>query len=1198
VTPPPRPPPLADAEARRRIREDLHQTFVVEAAAGTGKTTALVDRIAATVRAGRASLESTVAVTFTDRAAGEMKLRLREKLEGERAQASPGSREAARLEAALAELEAARIATIHAFCGDLLRERPVEARIDPAFRVLPDEERDVLLGRAFDAWFARALEAPGPGLRRVLKRRSWRRDQQNGPREFLLKAVRDLSEWRDHPHAWRRDPWDRDAELVELLPRIEEVAAMAHRADQPERDYLAKDLLEVERWLREVQARERVRGRDPDGLEAALLTLARRYTRRWTGGRRRRYGEGLDRPTVLAAREAMDQALDTFAERSEADLAPLLREELTPVLEALGELQRKAGGLDFLDLLLRTRDLLASHRGVRRELQRRFDRLFVDELQDTDPLQAEILLLLAGDGSEEGAEPPNEAGGAGGGGSSPAEAIAPASVVPTPGKLFLVGDPKQSIYRFRRADVAGYERLKAHLVAQGAEVLYLRTSFRGAPGIQAVVNQAFAQAMVPDPDGVQATHVALEPHRPASPDRPSVIALPVPAPYGDRGQRPTKKAVDASVPAAVGAFVDWLVRESGWRVTDPSLPGAPEVPLETRHVCLLFKRMQSFGQDVTRPYVRALEARDLPHVLVGGRSFHQREEVVALQTALSALEWPDDELAVYATLRGPFLGFDDGTLLDFRERGGRLHPLIDRDPLDLADDALREVADALALLRELHDGRNRRPIADTLHRFLDATRAHASLAIWPTGEQALANVLHLVEESRRFEARGATSFRAFVAWLEDRAARGGSGEAPVVEEGAEGVRIMTVHKAKGLEFPVVVLCDPTLSRSARRPSRHLDPERKLWAGVLGDCVPRELAERRDLVLRADEAENVRATYVAATRARDLLVVPAVGDDPEDDWWVGPLYPALYPPREARRSAEAAPGCPPFGPDSVAKRTMNAGGGRSTSVRPGLFPELAGGHGVVWWDPTALELDREQTPGVQEDLLSKDGAEANAAPEITAHRAWRDRRIALRRSGSTVSFPTGTATFVAASGTGGSADEIERASAVQVIALDAATDRGSRPRGRRFGALVHAVLAAAPFPAPEAAPDRPSLEAIARAQGRLLGAPGIEVEACLALVADALVHPVLRRAARAERLRRELPLAVRDEARGLWVEGTADLAFRERLGDGPDAPTRWVVVDYKTDRRGGEPVYRTQLAVYGGALSRTFRCPVEMILLEL
>src|SRR5581483_797452 len=184
------------------------------------------------------------------------------------------------------------------------------------------------------------------------------------------------------------------------------------------------------------------------------------------------------------------------------------------------------------------------------------------------------------------------------------------------------------------------------------------------------------------------------------------------------------------LPDVVAAFVEWLVKSSGWTVTERERP-EERVAIRARHVCLLFRRFRSFFTDVTHPYVRALEGRHLPHLLVGGSSFHRREEVEALRNALGAIERPDDELALFATLRGPLFALDDGALLAFRVRFGSLHPFR-AVPDDLAG-GLREVADALAVLRELHRGRNRRPIADTIGRLLGATRAHAGLAIWPTG---------------------------------------------------------------------------------------------------------------------------------------------------------------------------------------------------------------------------------------------------------------------------------------------------------------------------------------------------------------------------------------------------------------------------------------------------------------------------------
>ena len=216
---------------------------------------------------------------------------------------------------------------------------------------------------------------------------------------------------------------------------------------------------------------------------------------------------------------------------------------------------------------------------------------------------------------------------------------------------------------------------------------------------------------------------------------------------------------------------------------------------------MLFRRFSTYGRDVTRPYVRALEARHIAHVLVKGGSFNEREEVEALRNALAAIERPDDELAVFATLRGPLFALDDGALLRFRAAAGSLHPFR-KLPGGFARGARGDRRRARRAARAAAAGATAGRSPRRSRACSPRVRAHAAIAIWPTGEQALANVMRLMDLARRYEARRAVrSFRGFVDELEARAEREESGDAPVVEEGAEGVRIMTVHRAKGLEFP-------------------------------------------------------------------------------------------------------------------------------------------------------------------------------------------------------------------------------------------------------------------------------------------------------------------------------------------------------------------------------------------------------------
>ena len=1155
---------LADQNARERIRGDLGATLIVEAAAGTGKTTELIGRIVALIQQGCTSLERILAVTFTELAAGEMKLRLRTELE--KAMKLGGATERERLTAALAKLEVAPIATIHSFCADLLREWPIEAGVDPVFEIVAEESRDRLFAEAFDAWFQVVLGAPEfhdsptdptgsssepapvpEGVRRFLRRRTrGRRDLP--PREQLKRAGLDLLERRDFEAPWSRPSYNRAAGLARMVERLGELGALASRALDAQ-DKLAQSLSEIHNWLADLHRREGVRGRDEDGLEAELCELSHRYFwKSW--GKGKWYAQGLERKAVLALRDEVKAELDAFLEQCDADLAALLQEELRPVIQRYEELKSQSGCLDFLDLLLRARDLVCCNRPVREQLQQRFTHILVDEFQDTDPLQAEILVLLSADNpSEENWR----------------------QVRPMPGKLFVVGDPKQSIYRFRRADIALYEDVKRVLLAAGAEMVHLSTSFRSVPGIQEAVNAAFAPLMT---GGTQASYVPLDRCRPPPEGRPQLVALPTPRLYNERGWI-TKEQIERSYADVVGAFIDFLINKSGWTVTERG--DSRPVPLEARHVCLLFRRMRSWDGDITRAYVRALEARRIPHVLVGGRSYHSREEVLAIRNAAQAIEWPDDELSVFAALRGPLFAVGDDALLLFRHRQGRLHPLRSF-ALESLSEPEREVAEALRVLGQLHLRRNHRPIAQTLTLLLQATRAHAGIAIWPTGEQALANVLRVLELGRRFEAAGSSSFRAFVEQLIGDAQRDDAAEAPVVEEGTEGVRVMTVHRAKGLEFPVVILCDPTAPAEPKNPSRYIEPERRLWAMPLAGCVPVELLQNRQPALDRDREEIVRLAYVAATRARDLLVVPAQGDG-QPEGWLEALTPVVYPLPVRRHQGAPAQGCPDF-PTRMTVLDRPEDSREPASVCPGQHLPQAGAHQVVWWDPTCFRLDLEPSGGLRSNDLLVQDEQSRETSQATArsHQAWQQRRAHVLRAGADPSVRVATVT--------GLAPESLPQGAVEYASV---TGRDSaRPGGKRFGTLVHAVLAQVDFNA-----DLEQIRQVATVQGRQVGATPDEIHAATLAASAALQHPLLRRAAQSSDCRRDVAVFQR-LADGTVLEGVVDLAFRE---EPPTGPT-WTVVDFKTDTRVEGPQYAAQLGLYCSAIAQASGAPARAVLLSI
>ena len=1229
---------LIDGPERERIRTSLDESLFVEAAAGTGKTSELVTRIVNVLATGGARVDQMLAVTFTEKAAGELKLRLREDLERARHELVAAVEPAAadhparlsNIEHAIAHLEEAQVSTIHGFCADLLHERPVEAEVDPRFDVLPDAEAARTFGQAFDGWLQTTLDDPPEGVRRALERRSaggfGEQEHKERPTERLRQAASALAEWRDFPAPWRRETFERKAIIDQIVAHLVDFAELADRVSNRRSDRLYLDVRPALMLARAIRKHDelRPRRRDYDWIEASLVELA--VNRNFANARKgsgTQYGDGVTRATVLEQHRKIVDVLRNFRRVADADLAALLQVELRAPIEAYAGLKRDAGRLDFVDLLLRARDLVRDHADVRADFQRRFTRIFVDEFQDTDPLQAEILLLLAAD--------------------DPAERDW-RRVRPAAGKLFIVGDPKQSIYRFRRADLGVYQDVKTRLRDHGVEPVALTTSFRAVSEIQRLVNRAFAPLMTGGGQGAAAStpteYVRLSPHRGAIGDQPAVVVLPVPRPYGVR--RVAASAIERSLPDAVGAFVLWLVTESGWRVTERVPPSPHEdeggavaptwarVPVAARHVCLLFRRFESFGTDMTRAYVEALEARELPHLLVGGRTFHNREEVMTMRAALAAVEHPDDELSVFATLRGSLFAVEDAALLEYHHRFGRLHPF--RIPAELVSGDATEneaaggavarlgpIVEALTVLRTAHRRRNEVPVGETIGWLLEATRAHAGFVMRPGGEQALANVMQIAEMARGYEAGGGLSFRGFVDQLEDQASARQAGEAPILEEGSDGVRIMTVHRAKGLEFPVVILADPTCKLHRKTAGRFIDAERGLCALRIAGWSPLDLLDHEDVEVERDRQEGIRLAYVAATRARDLLVVPAVGDGPFVDGWLAPLYDAIYPPPSDRRDPATAPACPPFGRDSVVDRPDGDPAG-SDNVAPGLYrfvdaedvgkakviPFTKGsppgrgqgagdgstdGYPVVWWDPSSptLRLGVEAKFGIrQEQLLSKDAPAEVVERDLARYRAWRDRRDQTVSEAATPSLRVLTVTELAtqlvadqvpASTVG---DEIDEPEIVELVGDP------DRPSGRRFGALVHAVLAATPL---DAAADQ--VGEFAGLEGRMLGATEAEVTAAGAVATAALAHPILERARRAVgagACRRETPVTMQVED-GTLVEGVVDLAFRD---DGT-----WVVVDFKTDRELEIEldVYRRQVQLYAQMVARATGEPARAVLMR-
>ncbi|MGH7359335.1 MAG: UvrD-helicase domain-containing protein, partial [Candidatus Rokuibacteriota bacterium] len=486
-------------------------------------------------------------------------------------------------------------------------------------------------------------------------------------------------------------------------------------------------------------------------------------------------------------------------------------------VDAYDRAKARAGCLDFLDLLVRARNLVRDRPDVRRDFQRAIRYLLVDEFQDTDPLQLETVLGLAADGP--------------------------------PGSLFVVGDPKQSIYRFRRADIETYEAAKATIASRGA-ALTIRANFRSTRAILDAVNGVFEGVMIPPPDGAyQPAYAALEPSPKTEPGPPPVIL-----------------GLSPDVPPATSA-AEAFAQEA--RLVAAYLAREVERDRRFRYgdVALLFRAMTGVAA-----YEDALRAAGIPFRTVGGRHYYDRSEVGWTIAALAAIEDPHDPVALVGALRSPFFGITDEALLRLHAAGGEFSY---QRPLPAG--AEPGLAGAWALLGALHRERNHVAPAAVVERLLADTEVLAAYALEPQGEARVANLLKVLDTARALEATGALTFRGLVRWLRDRGAARYEEEESAVEA-EDAVRLMTIHKAKGLEFPVVVVPDLGREASWRPPVVLADRASGRLAvnlGRLGDTALTTLdwAEAETREIQRVDAEALRVLYVALTRAERGLVLP-------------------------------------------------------------------------------------------------------------------------------------------------------------------------------------------------------------------------------------------------------------------------------------------------------------------------------------
>jgi ATP-dependent helicase/nuclease subunit A len=821
---------LADQAVRDRLLGDLERTFFVEAGAGTGKTTIIVERIVNLVAAGRVRLEQLAAITFTEAAAAELRDRVREGLERAAAErAAPLERE--RCRQAVEAIDLAAIQTIHAFAAGLLRSYPLEAGLPPGFATLDEVQQRLAFEERFRAWlWGAALERP---VREVLRR------------ALLLglteRQLRDLAAALDGQHdllgpttSWPAPPPEAALATARALgPRLSGLRAWIGCARDGEADPLAQVVLRAQ------PAAERLAGAGAE--EQALLALGDLEDLKTTVGSQQRWDRLPDGRNACAALKAeltqiKAEAVDTLQSHRQAVFAELLAMLRDFVLEAVAD-RRRTGTASFQDLLAWARDLLRDQPSVRRRAQLRYRRIFVDEFQDTDPLQAELVFYLAAAPDQ----PP------------PADWR---DLRLEPGKLFLVGDPKQSIYRFRRADIGIYDGLLRRL---SAECERLVQNFRSVRPLIEFVNHHFAHQMVAQA-GLQPPYVPLEARWERFEDGARCGLYRV---GGDLGPANAAAVADREAEALAGAARSMIGRAL---VSEPDAAGGRRLRFaQARDIAILLRTRTHL-----RRLERALERASLPYRVESGRLLLQTQEVRDLLACLRAIDDPSDQVALVGALRSPAYACGDPDLLRWVEAGGRLSH---ESPGDGPDGPVKR---ALANLAEFHRQRQLLSPPALIEAFIaDRLLVPAALGE-PRPREAWRRLRYVVARARDFTAAGRQTLRAFLAWLGDlERAEARDVESAETEPDEDAVRILTVHGAKGLEFPIVLLAGLGSAGGGRNAGVEViaDRERGSLACRVGQdwkTADFDSAQAHEQQLAA--AEAIRLLYVAATRARDHLVL--------------------------------------------------------------------------------------------------------------------------------------------------------------------------------------------------------------------------------------------------------------------------------------------------------------------------------------
>jgi ATP-dependent helicase/nuclease subunit A len=838
----PAPPPTPQQQA---AIDTKHVSVVLSAGAGCGKTSVLTQRFLSHLAPGPHAVELSrlVAITFTERAAREMRERIRTQCL-DRLRTCPPADAEHWLEIARS-LDSARISTIHAFCSSLLRSHAVEAEIDPKFGLLDEMLGASFLSNAIDSGLHKLLADDDADAAELVFEFGLSRTRSLLSGLVLQRYRIDFAKWENQAPKELALQWDRHWH-TNIVPKLMYDLAASQAARK------TMELLEQHEPRHAVMQERRsalleqipllAAGQNPE----AILEAIRENARVQGGGTKKDWDSEEIYSDVKDVLTDLRGRVDKLREQLEYDPEHLLRgaEIGLCALRAAKKVgthydaaKRNAAVVDFDDLLLQARNLLRDHEDVRRRVSAGISLLMVDEFQDTDPIQDDIVQLLCGDAA-------------------------------LTGKLFVVGDAKQSIYRFRRAEPKVFHQLRARIDAAGR--LPLSKNFRSQPEILAFVNAVFDGALGDEYEPLEAASTQVAPP-------PCVEFL-----FATVGSDETNgDDEDNSAAARRRREADWIARRLKQLLTDEvprirerhKITGDFELRTVVQHdIVVLFRAMSD-----VRYYEEALRQHGLEYYVVGGRAFFAQQEVFDVVNLCQYLDNVDDQVSLVGVLRSPFFSLSDDAIVALGHAPARA--LAAAPPAHLSEEQQELVRFAGAVLAELREKKDRLSIAHLLNLAIDRTGYDAALLTEFLGARKLANLRKLVDMARQFDQSGLFTLADFVDRLRD--AVGEEAHEPLAAthpESSNIIRLMSIHQSKGLEFPVVVVADMDRQGRDQLSGAHFDVE---LGPVVG--LPEKFGIKRDhpavRMLRQSErdqdvAESRRLFYVAATRAADLLILSA------------------------------------------------------------------------------------------------------------------------------------------------------------------------------------------------------------------------------------------------------------------------------------------------------------------------------------